>query len=229
MAYLSIAIVVVLALVSVVVGRRLIGGTDAQPLVPTGLRKLPVPALSQFPLEGALRKRASNREFGTRPLDDQTLSNLLWAAYGINRPETGSRTAPTAYDWRYMDLYIADARGIGRYDAERNAIVALGADDFRPLTGMQDFVPTAPLTIVLVSDEGKMEGERSQEIRSINSGVSAGAIAQNIYLFCASAGLNAVVRGSVDRETLHKALGLGEDQRIVVAQTIGFPPDSSAN
>lgn len=228
MTYLSIAIVAALVLVSVVVGRSLIGGGDAKPLVSVGFRQLPPPALSQFTLKDALQNRASNREFGIRPLDDQTLSNLLWAADGVNRPGTGGRTAPSAYDWRYMDLYVADSHGIGRYDAKRHAIELLGTKDIRAFTGMQDFVKDAPLTIVLVSDEGKMDEKESHGLRPVFSGVAAGAIAQNIYLYCASAGLNVVVRASIEREPLRKVLGLGPNQKIIVAQTIGFPPDSSA-
>lgn len=228
MAYLSVAILAALALVVVVGGRSLMTGSDAQPLKPMGIRTLPPPALSQASLKDALQSRASHREFASQPLDDQTLSNLLWAAYGINRAETGARTAPTAYDWRHMELYIADAHGIGRYDANRNAIESLATKDIRALTGMQDFVKSAPLTVILVSDEGKMSEKESYGMKWIFSGAAAGAIAQNIYLYCASAGLNVVVRASFERDPLHKELGLGSKQKIVVAQTIGFPPDSSA-
>lgn len=127
-----------------------------------------------------------------------------------------------------MEIYLADAHGVGRYDAKRHAIEMLGAKDIRAQTGMQDFVASAPLTVVLVSDEGKMDEEGSHGLRPIFSGVAAGAIAQNIYLYCASAGLNVVVRASIDRDPLQKTLGLGQKQKIIVAQTIGFPPDSSA-
>ena len=185
---------------------------------------MPVPALNQAPLKDALQNRVSARVFAAKPLDDQTLSNLLWAANGINRPATGGRTAPSAYDWRYVDLYLLDAQGVARYDAVHHALERLDNKDIRVLAGEQDFVKDAALNVVLVSSEGKMDPKESKEMRSIFTGVSAGAVAQNIYLYCASAGLNVVVRASIDRDALHRALRLGADQKIVVAQTVGFPP-----
>ena len=192
--------------------------------VPTEVHALPAPALNQMPLKDALQNRVSARVFSPKPLDDQTLSNLLWAANGINRPATGGRTAPSAYDWRYVDLYLLDARGVARYDAVHHAVERLDSKDIRVLAWEQGFVKDAPLNVVLVSSEGKMDPKESKEMRSIFTGVSAGAIAQNIYLYCASAGLNVVVRASIDRDALHRALRLGADQKIVVAQTVGFPP-----
>jgi len=191
---------------------------------PIEIHVLPAPALNQVSLKDALQNRISTRVFSPRPLDDQTLSNLLWAANGINRPSTGGRTAPSAYDWRYVDLYLTDAQGFARYDATHHAVERLGKQDVRALAGLQDFVKDAPLTVVLVSDEGKMDPKKTEGMATTFSGVSAGAIAQNIYLYCATAGLNVVVRASIDRDRLHKALGLDPNQKIVVAQTIGFPP-----
>lgn len=189
---------------------------------------LPAPIFDSTTLKTALQNRASARVFSPRPLDLQTLSNLLWAADGVNRPATGGRTAPSAYDWRYVDLYLADAQGISRYDATRHVLERLSQKDIRHLTGEQSFVDTAPLTIVLVSDEGKMDKKEPPEMRSIFSGVGAGTIAQNIYLYCASAGLHVVVRASIDRAPLHEALGLGPSEKIIVGQTIGYAPDSVA-
>lgn len=185
---------------------------------------LPAPALNQTTLLEALRKRSSSRTFDPKPLDAQILSNLLWAANGINRPETGGRTAPSAYDWRYIDIYLADARGLGRYDATRHRVERLDGKDIRALTGMQDFVKDAPLTLVLVSDERKIGPKEPKESRTIYSDVAAGAVSQNVYLFCAASGLNVVVRSSIDRTAIHKALGLSRGEKVVVAQTIGYPP-----
>ena len=197
------------------------------------VQKLPAPALGPTPLGEALQKRSSNRVFSGRSIDAQTLSNLLWAADGVNRPANGGRTAPSAYDWRYIEIYLADARGFGRYDAVHHSIERIGTNDIRALTGVQDFVKSAPLTLILVSNERKMDKheigkKETDEMVSIFSGVSAGAIAQNVYLECAASGLNVVVRASLDRKPLHKALGLGPDQKIIVGQTIGFPPPDSA-
>lgn len=215
-----------LAIAAVFLGKRFHQGSGSRaPVHPLEIVPLPPPVLPETSLREALEKRASNREFGSRPLEPQILSNLLWSADGINRPETGRRTAPSAYDWRHMELYLLDARGIGRYDAERHAVERLGTRDIRALSGEQDFVKDAPLTIVLVSDEGKMGEKESHGLRPIFSGVGSGAVVQNVYLYCASVGLNVVVRASIDREPLHEALELGPDQKIIVAQTIGYPPE----
>jgi len=186
--------------------------------------RLPPPALDTTSLRTALENRSSSREFASAPLDAQTLSNLLWSADGVNRPATGGRTAPSAYDWRYIDIYLCDARGVSRYDAVHHALERIDTADLRGLTGEQDFVGGAPLTLVLVSDERKMDSETPDEMRSIFSGVGAGAIAQNVYLYCASARLGVVVRASLDRRQLHKALRLHPRQKIVVAQTVGRRP-----
>lgn len=185
---------------------------------------LPPPHLGETSLKEALQRRSSARVFDPKPLEVQTLSDLLWAADGVNRPKTGARTAPTAYDWRHMEVFVFQAGGVARYDATRHALEWLDSTDRRALTGMQDFVKTAPLNLVLVSDETKMDPKEPQAMRDIFTGVASGAIAQNVYLYCASVGLHVVVRGSVDRETLHRYLGLGAGQKIVVSQTIGTAP-----
>jgi len=227
--YLAVVITSAIGLFAVLFGKSLLGGDSAsQPLKPTSVVQLPAPALSSTPLKDALQHRASNREFSKRAFDEQLLSNLLWAADGINRPKTGQRTAPSAYDWRHIEIFLADAQGVGRYDPIRHVVERLSPQDIRPMTGVQDFVKIAPLTLILVSDESEMAKKEFSELRPIFSGVGAGAIAQNVYLFCASEGLNVVVRASLDRAPLHKVLGLGPEKKIVVAQTIGFPPDSSS-
>lgn len=195
---------------------------------PLEVQKLPAPALPEMSLKEALQKRSSQRAFSSQPLDSQALSNLLWSANGVNRPEKGGRTAPTAYDWRYVDIYLLDAAGVGRYNAETHAIERLSNTDLREKAGAQDFVKLAALTIILVSDEAKMLKNESHGLKPIFSGVSIGAVVQNIYLLCAIEGLNVVVRASIDRDPLHDALGLRSEQKIIVAQTIGYPPEHAS-
>ncbi|HNY32781.1 MAG TPA: DUF4184 family protein [Fibrobacteria bacterium] len=194
------------------------------PLEVSRIDPLPPPNLNQVSLREALQNRATHREFAQRPLDLQTLSNLLWAANGVNRPSTGGRTAPSAYDWRYIDIYLADAQGISRYDANRHSLERLGTTDIRALTGMQEFVKDAPLTLILVSDERKIGPKEAEESRAIYSTVAAGAVSQNVYLFCAAEGLHAVVRSSINRHHIHSALKLDPKEKVIVAQTVGFPP-----
>lgn len=170
----------------------------------------------------ALKSRSSSRAFSLRPLPQDLFSTLLWAAFGINRPATGGRTAPSAHGWQEIDVYAALPDAMYRYDAQAHALTMAVAKDLRPLTGVQDFVATAPLNFVYVADFSRMAGA-SAEDRTFFAATDAAVIAQNVYLFCAATGLATVVRGLVDRKKLAPAMGLKRDQRIVLAQTVGFP------
>lgn len=174
------------------------------------------------PLMQALKERHSTREFNTRALPPQLLSDLLWAASGVNRPDSGKRTAPSARDWREIEVYVVMAEGAYRYDSPTHTLKRVVTGDLRKLTGVQDFVATAPLNLVYVADRNKMS-DAGAEQKALYSATDTGFIAQNVYLFCASEGLATVVRGSVDRAALSAALGLGSDQQIILAQTVGYP------
>jgi SagB-type dehydrogenase family enzyme len=184
--------------------------------------KLPPPETQGgMPLMAALKARHSSREFDARPLPTQLLSNLLWAANGVNRPDTGKRTAPSARNWQEIDIYVALAEGTYHYDPTSHGLQPVAQVDLRRLTGVQDFVATAPVNLVYVATLDRMD--TTAEHKSLYSAADTGFIAQNVYLFCASAGLATVVRGSVDREALAAALGLGPRQQIILAQTVGYP------
>jgi len=170
----------------------------------------------------ALRARHSTREFSPRPLPLDLISTLLWAAFGINRPASGGRTAPSAHGWQEIDVYAALAEGLYRFDARAHALEFAVPHDLRALTGVQDFVAHAPLNLVYAADFARMEGA-SQKEREFFAAADAACIAQNVYLYCASAGLATVVRGLIDRKKLAAAMGLREPQRIALAQTVGFP------
>lgn len=189
----------------------------------TGVIKLPPPETAGgMPLMQALKARHSTRAFGSKPLPPQVLSNLLWAASGVNRPQSGQRTAPSAHDWREIDVVVTTAEGAFRYDPPTHTLTRVAAGDIRPLTGVQDYVATAPVNLVYVADLDRMS-EASAEDKAFYSATDAGFIAQNVYLYCASAGLAVVVRGLVDRDALGTALGLGRHQRIILAQSVGYP------
>jgi SagB-type dehydrogenase family enzyme len=175
-----------------------------------------------MPLMQALKARHSTREFSGKPLAPQALSNLLWAANGVNRPDTGQRTAPSAHDWREIDVYAITAEGAFRYDPPSHTLKRVASGDMRRLAGLQDYVPTVPLNLVYVADLDRMT-EATAEDRAFYSATDAGFIAQNVYLYCASAGLSVVVRGLIDRDPLGAALGLGRHQRIILAQSVGYP------
>lgn len=185
--------------------------------------KLPPPQTTGgMPLMQALQERHSSREFSAKPLTPQLLSSLLWAAGGVNRADSGKRTAPSARDWREITIYVATADGTYVYDPNAHALRLVLARDLRALTGQQDFVAGAPINLVYVADHSRMQDASAEDITRYTA-ADAGVIAQNVYLFCASAGLNTVVRGSVDRAALGKALGLAAHQQIVLAQTVGYP------
>ena len=114
------------------------------------------------------------------------------------------------------------ATGLYLYDAEKNQLVIIHAEDIREKTGMQDFVKTAPLTLVYVADYSKM-GNSDNKQKEVTSNTDAAFISQNVYLFCASEGLNTGVRAYINRDELHKAMHLSPDQHITLAQCVGFP------
>ncbi|HPT27646.1 MAG TPA: SagB/ThcOx family dehydrogenase, partial [Bryobacteraceae bacterium] len=149
-----------------------------------------------MPLMNALKARSSSRDFAGKPLPQQVLSNLLWAAYGVNRPASNGRTAPSAHNWQAVDLYVALPDGLFLYNAKAHALELVSKSDARVLAGTQDFVGTAPLNIVMVARISKMKAssEDSQADLVNWAAVEAGAVSQNIYLFCASEGLATVVR-----------------------------------
>jgi SagB-type dehydrogenase family enzyme len=189
-----------------------------------GLKTTPLPKPQMEggrPLMQVLKARASSRSFRPDKLPMQTLSNLLWAAFGINRPD-GRRTAPSAMNWQEIDVYVVMAEGAYRYDAKANSLLPVAQGDLRPSTGKQPFVKDAPIGLVYVADLSRAS-KGSDEDKAIYTAADTGFIAQNVYLFCASEGLASVVRGSVDREALGKALKLRTDQKIVLAQTVGLP------
>jgi len=173
------------------------------------------------PLMQVLNDRSSTRTFSPEKLPAQVVSNLLWAAFGVNRPDSGKRTAPSARNWQEIDIYVATADGLYVYDAKAHQLNPVLRDDVRAQTGTQSYVKDAPLNLVYVADLAKT-GSGSAE-RDMYVAADAGFIAQNVYLFCASEGLATVVRGSIDRIALSKVMRLRPDQRIILAQTVGYP------
>ncbi|MGE5095480.1 MAG: nitroreductase family protein [Betaproteobacteria bacterium] len=186
---------------------------------------MPLPAPSRqggMPLMQALALRRSQRDFSSSPLPDQVLSDLLWCAFGVNRGEGHGRTAPSAHDAQEVDIYVALPGGLYLYDPDGHDLSLVAKVDARNVTGYQDFVDEAPLDLVYVAGPLKVNGAPAEK-RLVFSAVSVGAIVQNVYLYCASAGLATVVRGWLDAEAVSKALQLGHDERVICAQTVGYP------
>ena len=174
------------------------------------------------PLMQVLKDRQSSRAFSPEPLPLQTLSDMLWAAFGINRPESGKRTAPSARNRQEIDIYVATADGLYLYDAKANVLQPVLAEDIRPATGRQDFVREAPINLIFVADFSRM-GNAEEEQKIFYSAADAGFISQNVYLYCASEGLATVVRGLVDKPALEKVMGLRPEQKVILTQSVGYP------
>jgi nitroreductase len=191
--------------------------------------QLPAPKTDGgLPLMQALKARKSTRDYADRKLTPQQLSDLLWAANGVNRKD-GKRTAPAALNAQAVDLYVVLPEATYLYEASQNRLEPVKAGDHRQATGRQDFVKTAPMALVFVADLAKFKDlpdfaknlPDDQKIRWAL--VSAGCQSQNVSLACASGGLGTVVRGSIDPKTFAEAVGLRPDQIVLFAQTVGWP------
>jgi len=211
-----------LRITSAIVGISVLFGTVAAAET-LELIQLPTPKVEGGkPLMQVLKNRNSSRSFSPGDVPLQVLSNLLWAAFGINRPESGKRTAPSAVNWQEIDIYVATAGGLYLYDAKGNKFLRILSEDIRALTGRQSFVKEAPVNLIYVADFSRMTGT-SQEDKDFYSAADVGFISENVYLFCSSEGLSTVVRGSIERTALAKAMKLRPEQKIILAQTIGYP------
>jgi nitroreductase len=189
---------------------------------PKAVQLLPPDLSGGRPLMQALRDRASSRAFSPERLPLRVLSNLLWAAFGINRAESGGRTAPSASNSQETDIYVVMSDGAFLYDAKANLLKTIVTDDIRTLTGRQDFVKDAPVNLIFVSDLSRMARAAPAD-RDFYAAAHAGFISENVYLFCASEGLMTVVRASIDRPALARALRLRPEQKITLAQSVGYP------
>jgi SagB-type dehydrogenase family enzyme len=172
-------------------------------------------------LMDCLNERKSSRDFNdTKEISEQTLSNLLWAAWGYNRAD--KRTAPSSRNKQEIDIYVVLKKGVYLWDTKTNVLKLIIAQDLRKKTGTQTFVEKAPVNLIFVCNKRKAEAKTEQALTEATY-ANAGYISQNIYLFCASEGLATVVRGSVPKEDLGKLLNLSENQLIVLAQSVGYP------
>jgi len=176
------------------------------------------------PLMQALKDRKSSRAFSSKELPLQVLSNMLWAAFGINRTDSGGRTAPSAFNMQEIDIYVAKPEGLYIYDAKANMLLPVLKGDLRALTGKQPFVKDAPINLIYVADLKKMDRFPAVE-QDIYAAADMGFISENVYLFCASGGLATVVRNLVDKVALSQAMGLMPGHMIVMTQTVGYPND----
>jgi len=184
--------------------------------------KLPAPKMEGgMPLMQALKERRSGREFSSEKLPIEIVSNLLWAAWGVNRPD-GHRTAPSARNMQEIDVYVALSDGLFLYEPKQHQLQKILAEDIRGATGTNPYVKDAAVNLVYVADpaRGNLTDPTAIEFYT---GADTAFLAQNVYLFCASEKLEVVVRGSIDRPALAKLMKLRPDQKITLAQSVGFP------
>jgi nitroreductase len=190
---------------------------------------LPPPDLADpAPLMAALRDRQSSRTFRELQLSLPLLSNLLWAATGVNRPDSGKRTAPTARNRQDLDVYVATAQGLFLYLPEPHQLQPVLQADLRTQTGKQPFVGQAPLELVFVSDLTKLDAPERED-GLVWAGSHAGFVSQNVYLYCAAHGLATVVRAWFDKAELAAAMGLRPDQLVVLAQSVGYATEAGGD
>lgn len=184
--------------------------------------KLPDPKLDQSKsLAQALKDRKTSREYSAGDLSPQVLSNLLWAAFGINRPDTGKHTAPSALNKQEIDIYVTTSKGAYVYDAKANTLMPVAPGDLRSLTGTQTYFKDAAINLVYVADLAKMS-PADEPMKMFLASADTAFIGENVYLFCAAEGLATVFRAGIDKPKLAEALKLKPEQKITYAQTVGL-------
>ena len=180
---------------------------------------------SDMTLTQALKNRRTVREYELRELNQSELASLLWAACGVNRAD-GRRTAPTGRNVQDIDVYVMLPTGVYRYLAQQNQLEPVNAGDHRAAAGKQAFAATAPVNLFYVQDLARaMNADEKNTAR--HGGIHAGAIMQNVYLFCAANGFGTVARDMLDREKLAAVLKLDSTQQIILGQSVGALPAAS--
>jgi SagB-type dehydrogenase family enzyme len=197
-----------------------------QPVIQTeGVIKLNPPDLNKgIPIMAALKKRKTERNISDKKLTLQQLSELLWAADGVNRPD-GKRTSPAAMAKYAVDIYAVLPEGVYLYDVAKHELLLITKGDFRKESGMQDFVYIAPVNLVYVLNLKNWQNmsrpiQEQKRDRWIN--IELGCIAQNVHLYCASEGLGTVIRGMIDEKKFSEVIKVKPEQ-ILLAQTVGIP------
>ncbi len=183
--------------------------------------KLPDPNLdSGKTLMQSLKDRQSERDFSDKELPLDVLSNLLWAAYGVNRPGIGLRTAPSATNAQQIDIYVAFKKGMYLYDHREHQLNFVFDKDIREYCGKQSFTQEAPVNLIFVCDYTRLNFD--EESNKFYAATDTGYISQNVYLYCASEGLATVVLGWIDKPILAKEMKLKETQEVILTQPVGY-------
>jgi nitroreductase len=206
---------------AVLAGSSLLEGcspaTAEQPSSPTTAPA----AAGSATLSEAFRNRKSTNAFQSQPLPKELLLDLLWAAWGINRPDSGKRTAPSAMNTQEIDLYVLLPDGAYVYEAKQNQLTPVSDQDLRAKTGAMKF-QDVPVHLIFVADYAKYRmGTQSQ--KELWSSAHTGFIGQNVYLYCAANGLGAHFYAGIDGAALKDSLKLRADQAVLFGQAVGYP------
>jgi SagB-type dehydrogenase family enzyme len=190
--------------------------------------KLPEPQKDlKFPLMKALENRRTIRKWKDAPISEQEISNLLWAACGITKDKYGNvkskRTAPSACNSQEIRVYAIMKQGVFLYNEENHELIETISKDIRDNIGTQKMMKSAPMGLVFVADLSRMKSPflKSMEAKRFSAWVDTGYISQNVYLYCAASNLGTAVLSLVNRDRLHKLMGLKENEKIVLTQVVG--------
>lgn len=174
-----------------------------------------------MPLMQAINERHSSRNFVDKALTKQQLSELLWVAYGINRPASEKHTIPTSRNRQDIEVYLTTKDGVFKYLPKEHALFQISNEDKRKLAGMQNFVKDASVNLIYVSDFDKL-GNSSNEVKTMTAATHCGFIGQNVYLYCASEGLISVFRAMIDKEKAAELLQLEDNKHVIYSQSVGY-------
>lgn len=171
----------------------------------------------------AFAKRQSSSEFADKELSIQDLSNLLWAANGINR-ENGKKTAPSAQNSQDIDVYVALPNAVYKFDAQANNLILISEGDYRGLAGGKKDNPLPPSILYIVADASKYKPSAYNSIEHITdmNKVDAGIVSQNISIFCSGMGLGTKPRAQMNHAELKKVLKLSDSQTLMLNHPVGY-------
>ena len=201
----------------------LITGPISGPFAP--VRPAAAQAAPELSVTQALRLRRSTRAFADRALDAPILAQLLWAAFGINRPRSGLHTAPSWRGAADTVIHVAFGDGVWVYDPLVEALRMRHDADIRAILSPQPFVATAPVCLLHISDLRRLHAAQDEGQKRVHAQVDAAIIAQNVYLFAAARRLGTCLVGGFDGPAITAALDLGPQEYIAYIQPIGWPAD----
>lgn len=189
-----------------------------------GTKAIELPEVTgmDMPLMECLKTRRTYRDLSEEELPQEMISSLLWSAYGINREEENKRVVPSAVNMQEFDIYLFTREGVYRYEATKNHLILVEDGDHRSEISDQKHFAMAPVSVLIVANYDRMDVfKKDPETRDFYAAVDCGYVSQNIYLFCASHDLGTVACGGINRDVLHKLLGI-TNGKAMLAHPVGM-------